>query len=128
LPDVSLPWGAFGENLTTAGLSEDALCIGDLLRVGSAVLQITQPRRPCYKLGLRFNRDDVIKRFLMSGCSGFYWSVTEAGDVGAGSEVEILNREPDSVSITDILRLYLGQAGDPQLLQRAMNIISLAEN
>ena len=74
-----LSWGAFGENLTTAGLREDEQCIGDLLRVGSAVLQITQPRMPCYKLELRFNRDDMIKRFLVSGRSGFYLSVIEPG-------------------------------------------------
>src|SRR5215470_14852392 len=79
LPDVSLSWGAFGENLTTDALWEDTLCVGDLLRVGSAVLQITQPRMPCYKLALRFNRDDMIKRFLLSGRSGFYFSVIEQG-------------------------------------------------
>jgi len=77
LSDVSLSWGAFGENLTTEGLREDTLCIGDVLRVGSAVLQITQPRMPCYKLELRFDRDDMIKRFLASGRSGFYFSVIE---------------------------------------------------
>ncbi len=85
LPDVSFSWGAFGENLTTEGLSEDSLCIGDLLRAGSAILQVTQPRMPCYKLQLRFDRDDMIKRFLVSGRSGFYLSVIEPGHVGAGS-------------------------------------------
>ena len=87
LSDVSLSWGAFGENLTTEGLWEDTLCIGDLLRVGSALLQITQPRMPCYKLELRFNRDDMIKRFLLSDRSGFYFSVIERGEAAAGSRV-----------------------------------------
>jgi MOSC domain-containing protein YiiM len=128
LPDVSLSWGAFGENLTTAGLSEDTLRIGDLLRTGSAILQITQPRMPCYKLELRFNRDDMIKRFLGSGRSGFYLSVIEPGDVGPESRVEILDRDPDSVTISDIVRLYLDQARDPELLQRATNVTSLPEN
>ena len=128
LSDVSLRWGAFGENLTTAGLREDTLCIGDLLKIGSAVLRVTQPRMPCYKLELRFNRDDMIKRFLVSGRSGFYLSVIEPGNVGAGSRVEILDRDPDSVTITDIVRLYYGQARDPELLQRAMNVTSLPEN
>ena len=121
-------WGAFGENLTTAGLREDTLCIGDLLKIGSAVLRVTQPRMPCYKLELRFNRDDMIKRFLVSGRSGFYLSVIEPGNVGAGSRAEILDRDPDSVTITDIVRLYYGQARDPELLQRAMNVTSLPEN
>jgi MOSC domain-containing protein YiiM len=128
LSDVSLRWGAFGENLTTAGLREDTLCIGDLLKIGSAVLRVTQPRMPCYRLELRFNRDDMIKRFLVSGRSGFYLSVIDPGNVGAGSRVEILDRDPDSVTITDIVRLYFGQARDPELLQRAMNVTSLPEN
>jgi MOSC domain-containing protein YiiM len=128
LPDVSFSWGAFGENLTTEGLSEDELSIGDLLRAGSAILQVTQPRMPCYKLQLRFNRDDMVKRFLTTGRSGFYLSVIEPGDVGRGSGVEILDRNPDRVTISDIVRLYLGQVRDPELLQRAVNVISLPEN
>jgi len=128
LSDVSLWWGAFGENLTTAGLWEDTLCIGDLLKIGSAVLRVTQPRMPCYKLEVRFNREDMIKRFLLSGRSGFYLSVIEPGSVGAGSMVEILDRDPDTVTITDIVRLYLGQARDPELLHRAMKVTSLPEN
>ena len=128
LSDLSLSWGAFGENLTTEGLLEDTLCIGDLLRIGSAVLQVTQPRMPCYKLELRFNRNDMIKRFLVSGRSGFYLSVIEPGDVGAESRVEILDRDPDYVTVSDIVRLYLGQTRDPELLQRATNVSSLPEN
>jgi MOSC domain-containing protein YiiM len=128
LSDFSLSWGAFGENLTTEGLREDTLYIGDVLKVGSAVLQVTQPRMPCYKLELRFNRDDMIKRFLVSGRSGFYFSVIEQGDVAAGSKVEILDRDPDAVTVSDIVRLYLGQTRDPELLQRATNVASLPQN
>lgn len=128
LSDVSLSWGAFGENLSIEGLSEHTVCIGDLLRIGSAVLQITQPRMPCYKLALRFNRDDIIKRFLASGRSGFYFSVIEPGDVGAGSKIEVLERDTNNVTVSDILRLYLGQTRDPELLQRAINVSSLPEN
>jgi MOSC domain-containing protein YiiM len=128
LPDISFSWGAFGENLTTEGLWEDTLFIGDLFRVGSAVLRVTQPRMPCYKLQLRFNRDDMIKRFLVSGRSGFYFSVIDPGDVGAGSKVEVLDRDPHSVTVADIVSLYLGQRRDPELLQRAMNVTSLPEN
>ena len=124
----SLPWGAFGENLTTEGLWEDTLCIGDVLRVGSAVLQITQPRMPCYKLEIRFNRDDIIEHFLLSGRSGFYFSVIERGDVAAESKVEILDRDPYGVTVSDIVRLYLGQTRDPELLQRARSVGSLPQN
>jgi MOSC domain-containing protein YiiM len=128
LPDVPFSWGKFGENLTTVGLWEDKLCIGDLVRVGSAVLRVTQPRMPCYKLQLRFNRGDMIKRFLVSGRSGFYFSVVNPGDVGAGSKAEILHRDPHSVTVADIVSLYLDQRRDPQLLQRALNVTSLPEN
>ena len=128
LPEVPFSWGAFGENLTTEGLSEDTLCIGDLLRAGSSILQVTQPRMPCYKLQLRFNRDDMIKRFLMSGRSGFYCSVIEQGDVSAGSSIQILDRDPNRVTVSDIVRLYLGRARDPELLHRARNVTSLPEN
>ena len=128
LSDISFSWGAFGENLTTAGLWEDTLCSGNLLRIGSAVLQITQPRMPCYKLQLRFNRDDMIRRFLVNGRSGLYLSVIEPGNVGAGSRVEALRRDPHSVTVADIMSLYLGQRRDPELLQRAMNVTSLPEN
>jgi MOSC domain-containing protein YiiM len=128
LPEVPFSWGKFGENLTTEGLTEDALCIGDCLRVGSAVLMVTQPRMPCYKLALRFDRDDMIKRFLTSQRSGFYFSVIEEGEVRTGSEVEILSRDPHRVTVVDIVRLYLGQAHDPQLLHRAMSVSALPQN
>src|SRR2546427_7028112 len=122
LPEVSFSWGRFGENLTTEGLGEDALYIGDRLRVGSAILMVTQPRMPCYKLALRFDRDDMIKRFLMSERSGFYFSVIEPGEVSPESRVEILSRDANRVAVADIVRLYLGQTRDPQLLQRATNV------
>jgi len=128
LPQVSFSWGKFGENLTTEGLREDTLCIGDRLRVGSAVLMATQPRMPCYKLDLRFNRDDMIKRFLTSGRSGFYFSVIEPGEVTVGSKVEILSRDPHRVTVVDIVRLYLGQTRDPGLLQRATNVSALPDD
>jgi MOSC domain-containing protein YiiM len=128
LPDVSFSWGKFGENLTTDGLREDTLCIGDRLRIGSAVLMVTQPRMPCYKLALRFDRDDMIKRFLMSGRSGFYFSVIEPGEVSVGSKVEILSGDPNRVTVADIGRLYLGQTRDLGLLQRATNVSALPGN
>lgn len=128
LPDAALSWGNFGENLTTEGLAEDTLCIGDRLRIGSAVLTVTQPRMPCYKLPIRFNRDDMIKRFLASRRPGFYFSVVKEGEVSAGSEVEFLSRDPERVSVIDIVDLYLGEKRDPALLQRALRVGALPEN
>jgi MOSC domain-containing protein YiiM len=128
LQEVPFSWGKFGENLTTEGLEEDTLYIGDRLRVGSAVLMVTQPRMPCYKLDLRFDRDDMIKRFLASRRSGFYFSVIEEGEVRVGSEVEILSRDPHRVTVVDVVRLYLGQTRDPELLQRVPNVSALPWN
>ena len=128
LPEVAFSWGAFGENLTTQGLREDTLCIGDVLRIGSAVLMVTQPRMPCYKLDLRFARNDMIKRFLMSGRSGFYFSVIEPGEVTTGSKIELLERNFNRVTVVDIVRLYLGQIADPVLVQRAINGRALPTN
>jgi MOSC domain-containing protein YiiM len=125
LPDVAFPWGKFGENLTTEGLLEDDLYIGDRVRIGSAVVMVTQPRLPCYKLAIRFERDDMVRRFLASGRSGFYFSVVEPGEVSAGSEVEILSRDPNRVAVVDIFKLYLGQTRDPELVRRATNVVAL---
>jgi MOSC domain-containing protein YiiM len=128
LPESTLSWGNFGENLTTEGLLENTLNIGDRLRVGSAVLMVTQPRMPCYKLAIRFGRDDMIQRFLASGRSGFYFSVIGPGEVRAGSEIGILARDPNQVTVADIEKLYLGQTRDPELLQRALNVSALPPN
>lgn len=128
LPDITFSWGQFGENLTTAGLLEDALYIGDCLRIGSAILMVTQPRMLCFKLALRFGRDDMINRFLVSGKSGFYFSVIKPGEVEAGSQLEILSRDPDAVTVADISRLYLGKTRDSDLLQRATNMGALPED
>jgi MOSC domain-containing protein YiiM len=125
LPEMRLADAQFGENLTTAGLAEDSLYVGDVVRVGSAVLRVTQPRMPCYKLGLRFGRDDIIKRFLDSRRSGFYFSVVEEGTVEAGSTMEIVSRDPHHVSITDIVRLYRDPTADTELLARALDTQAL---
>jgi MOSC domain-containing protein YiiM len=103
LPEAALEWGAFGENLTIEGLLEDTTCIGDRLRIGTAELVVTQPRMPCYKLAYKFGREDIIKRFLKSGRSGFYLSVAKEGDVGAGDAIERLSRPAGAPTVTDIL-------------------------
>lgn len=128
LPDVAFSWGHFGENLTTEGLLEGTLCIGDRLRVGSALLMLTQPRMPCYKLALRFGRDDMIQRFLASGRSGFYFSVVEVGELRAGSDIEVVSRDRNGVTVADIVKLYLRQTGDSDLLRRALNVSALPLN
>jgi MOSC domain-containing protein YiiM len=133
LPQADLPWGAFGENLTTEGLFEDSLYIGDQLRIGTALLQVTQPRVPCYKITIRFDRDDMIKRFIKSNTSGFYFSVVEEGQLAAGDKIEIVHRDPAAVSVADINHLYYrtarpGIADAENLLHRAVNLEALPES
>ena len=133
LPQADLPWGAFGENLTTEGLFEDSLYIGDQLRIGTALLQVTQPRVPCYKITIRFDRDDMIKRFIKSNTSGFYFSVVEEGQLAAGDKIEIVHRDPAAVSVADINHLYHrtarpGIADAENLLHRAVNLEALPES
>jgi MOSC domain-containing protein YiiM len=125
LPHVAFTWGEFGENLTTVGLNEDDLFIGDQLKIGTAILMVTQPRLPCYKLTIKFNRDDMIKRFLDSERSGFYFSVVEEGEIGAHSPIEFVGRAPERISVKDIHRLYFSKHPDRELLRRAANLSAL---
>lgn len=103
-PEMDLPWGAFGENFTTEGLFEASTCIGDGFKIGSAEFVVTQPRRPCYKLALKFGRPDIIKRFLASGRSGFYLSVSKEGVVCAPEAIARIDHDEDAVSVAEILK------------------------
>lgn len=120
LPGAELPFGAFGENLTTAGLLEESVRIGDRFRIGSAVLQVTQPRMPCYKLALRFGRPGMVKKFWISGLSGIYFSVVEEGELGAGDAIEPVGAGPEDITVADVVRLFRGDETDPGKLQRAL--------
>jgi MOSC domain-containing protein YiiM len=104
LPNAELEWGAFGENLTTEGLLESTTCIGDRLRIGTAELVVTQPRMPCFKLAMRFGRQDMIKRFLKSGRSGFYLSVAKEGELSAGDAITLLSRPDAAPAVADIFK------------------------
>jgi len=119
LPGMDLPWGAFGENFTTEGLIEEEIHIGDRLRAGSAELVVTQPRMPCFKLAIRFDRPDIVKRFLESGRSGFYLSVAQEGEVAAGDPITLVARDDRAVTVSDIVRLYGADAANQELLRRA---------
>ena len=106
LPNMKLPWGMFGENFTTEGLMEDAVKIGDRFRIGTAELKVTQPRLPCYKLGIKFGRADMVKRFLASGRTGFYLAVLREGMVGAGDTIELIGRNANNATVAEIVKLY----------------------
>jgi MOSC domain-containing protein YiiM len=120
LPEMDLPWGMFGENFTTEGLLETETNIGDRFRIGSAEVMVTQPRMPCYKLGIRFGRTDIIKRFLVSERTGFYLSVLKEGNVGAGDEFELIAKNTSGVRVVDVTRLFSSDRGNVDLIRRAV--------
>jgi MOSC domain-containing protein YiiM len=128
LPGVELPWGMFGENFTCEGLDESAVNVGDRFRVGSAEVTVTQPRMPCYKLGIKFGRADILKKFMDSGRSGFYFSVQREGEVSAGDEFELIARDENGVTVADICRLYARGEGDVETMRRAVAVGALPES
>jgi MOSC domain-containing protein YiiM len=128
LPDTELTFGNFGENFTTTGLREEALNIGDRFQIGTVELMVTQPRLPCYKLGIRFGRPDMVKRFLASRRTGFYFSVFQEGEVGAGDTLELVSRDKNNITVADITQLYTHEQSDPELLHRAAHLEALPES
>lgn len=127
LPDVELRWGAFGENLTVEGLREDRVAIGDRFRIGTAEFMVTQPRMPCFKLGIKFDRPQIVKEFLRSERSGFYFAIVREGELGAGDPIELVQHADASLTVTDVVRLYVADAPDPVLLRRASELPGLPE-
>lgn len=127
LPDVDLPPGSFGENFTATGLREEELNIGDCFDIGTVKLMVTQPRMPCYKLGIRLGRPDMVKRFLASRRTGFYFRVLQEGEVGAGDSLELASRDDNKITVADITRLYVRE-GDPELLHRAAQLEALPKS
>ena len=128
LPGTDFSWGAFGENLTTEGLLEDRVHIGDRFRAGSAEFIVTQPRMPCFKLGIRFNRPDMVKRFLRSGRTGFYLAVLREGDIGAGDSLKLVAEDDSHITVADVVGLYAADAANQDLLRRASELSSLPES
>jgi MOSC domain-containing protein YiiM len=125
LPELDLQYGMFGENFTTEGLNEENMHIGDRFRIGEAVLMVTQPREPCFKLAAKFGRDDIIKKFLESGRSGFYLAVIEEGIVEADQTIERISQDKNGVTVADMNNLYLHGASDAALVRRALRVEAL---
>ena len=126
LPGTDFSWGAFGENLTTEGLLEDRVHIGDRFRAGSAEFIVTQPRMPCFKLGIRFNRPDMVKRFLRSGLTGFYLAVLREGDIG--DSLKLVAEDDSHITVADVVGLNAADAANQDLLRRASELSSLPES
>jgi MOSC domain-containing protein YiiM len=131
LPGQELPVGVFGENFTTDGLLEDSVHLGDRFAVGSAEVVVTQPRLPCYKLGIRFQSNDMVKRFFASRLTGFYLAVAHEGEVGAGDEIKVIARDPNGVPVSEIVRLYAERRyddSDVTSVRRLLRVAAVPEN
>ena len=128
LPNMKLPYGMFGENFTIEGLSEETVNIGDRFRLGAAEVMVTEPRMPCYKLGLKFGRADMVKRFLVSRRTGFYFAVLQEGEVKPGDTIELLSRDGDGITVADITRLYAFERDDLAMLQRVVQVEALPDS
>jgi MOSC domain-containing protein YiiM len=130
-PNRIFPIGMFGENFTTEGLSEDTVLLGDRFAIGSAEVVVTQIRLPCYKLGVRFESDDIVRRFLASARTGFYTAVTREGTVAAGDEIALIGREPISISVAEMTRLFVKKqfsASDIASVKRTFSIGALPDS
>lgn len=130
-PGRSLPPGVFGENFTIESPLEDAVHIGDRFSIGTAEVVVTQPRLPCYKLGIRFESDEMVKRFLDSGRTGFYLAVIREGDVGAGDDVVLSGSDPNSIPVSEITRLYIAKeysAEDARQVRRILKLEALPDS
>lgn len=131
LPGRALSAGSFGENFTIESPLEDEIHLGDRFSVGTAEVIVTQPRLPCYKLGIRFELNEMVKRFLDSRRTGYYLAVLREGEVGAGDEVRLIGRDSEAVSVSEITRLYIAKeydSADAEAVQRALRVEALPES
>src|SRR5262249_23986112 len=128
LPSMDIRLGMFGENFTTEGLLEDTVNIGDRLRAGSAEFVVTQPRMPCFKLGIRFGRADIVKRFQHAGRTRFYLAVSREGEVTVNDSLEWIVRDEHGVKVADIAKLYAPDATNQNLLRRVSELPALPES
>jgi MOSC domain-containing protein YiiM len=127
-PDLQFGPGTFGENLTTEGLVDDDVSVGDRFRIGTAELVVTQPRLPCFKLGIKMGRDEFVLEFLERGLFGFYLAVAREGEVEAGDRIVALSRDPRRFGVAEVARLYAGDRDDVASMRRAAELDVLPES
>jgi MOSC domain-containing protein YiiM len=121
-PELEFGPGTFGENLTTEGLLDEHVSIGDGFRFGTAELVVTQPRLPCFKLGIKMGRDEFVTEFLERELFGFYLAVTREGDVEAGDPILAVTRDPHRFGVTELARLYARDRDDVESMRRAAEL------
>lgn len=127
-PNLDWNWGMFGENLTVEGLNEEEIHIGSIYKVGDAVVQITQPREPCYKLGIRFNNQNIVKEFIDHGLPGTYVRVLETGQVKIGDVFELLEKPENSLTTAEFYKLLFSKDKNIHVLKRAIENDALPES
>jgi len=125
-PDLEWSWGMFGENLTVSGFDESAVFLGDIYRIGSALVQVSQYREPCYKLGHKFGTQKMLKQFIQHGFGGTYLSLLEEGEVSVGDEFKLVQRPDEGISVADLFRLVHAKVKDQELLKIATSSSSIA--
>lgn len=127
-PDQDWRWGMFGENLTVSGLNETEIRIGDIFRIGEALVQVTQPRQPCFKLGVRFGTQSVVDDFWNSPFPGVYVRVLEPGKIKAGDKPGLADRNPNSLSVSQVFSIFRSNRKNRELIQKALAEPFLAES
>lgn len=121
-----LTYGVFGENLTVTGLREEETAVGDVFRIGTARLQVTEPRTPCHKLAMKFEDDDLPRRFAADGHVGIYFRVLTEGEIGAGDEIVCESRDPVRLTLMEVFRLWSDKGAGRAALDRALSVPALS--
>jgi MOSC domain-containing protein YiiM len=124
----SLNRGAFGENVTVQGMTEAEVCIGDIYRLGEAVVQISQPRQPCFKLGMRHDVADLPVKVQTTGFTGYYFRVLEEGTVASGSEVKLLERHPAGITVAYANRIKYHEKKNREGIERILSVKELSDS
>lgn len=125
-PDLEWDYGMFGENLSISELDEGEVKIGDVYEIGECLVQVTQPRQPCFKLNYRFSCDSMVKEFIAAGFPGVYIRVLREGSINKGDELILKERNEQSLSIREVYQLLYQTDKDPLLLQLAIADEALA--
>ena len=127
-PNLDFNFGMFGENITIKGLNESKIMIGDIYRIGGATVQVTQPRQPCFKLGIVFNTQKILKEFINSNYSGIYLKVLEGNTVSHGDSMDLIERQHNSMSVNQVYRLLYDKEPNQDDLHYALSINTLAND
>lgn len=126
-PDLEWDWGMFGENLTIEDLDESKLRIGDTYKLGTSLVQITQPREPCYKLGIRFNDQKIIKQFVQHNYPGSYIKILETGIVSPGDEMILISQSENRLTINQYYQFLFAKTKDPEIIKLILSNDALPE-